>query len=198
MPKINVSDLRSNILKNSKIKLLATNLANEQVEKDKLSFLEEFNSHPVTLELESGEGASNISGTLGGYGNLFSFIGFVSGSDPINPIRRLIKRIKLIRSSIKARRASSSSPTFSFSVSIPSRADFEKASKMPWASGRSWLLGVERGISGFGNYLNQAFSGSRSGSGLQSINKIRNYSFKNISYFSKMYSNFLKKYNSKK
>lgn len=197
MPSINVSELRSNILKNSKLRLLATDMADSQVEKDKLIFLQEFNSHPVTLEIDSGETASNVSGTLGGYGNLFSFIGFVKGSDPIKPIRELIQKIKLIRSSIRSRNGSSDSPSFSFSVFVPSKADFENVSKMPWAAGRSWLLGIERGISGFGSYLNQVFSGSRSGSGLQAVKKIRNYSFKNVSYFSRIYSDFFKKYNSK-
>ena len=38
--------------------------------------VEEFRSHPVTSELNDGPNASNTSGLLGGYGNLFSFIGF--------------------------------------------------------------------------------------------------------------------------
>jgi hypothetical protein len=198
MPSIDIQNLRSNILKNSKLKLLATNLAESKIENEKSVFLENFNSHPVTLEIESGESASNISGTLGGYGNLFSFIGFLSGSDPIRPIRELIKKTKLIRSSVKLKIDKSNFSAFSFSIFVPKKSDFEQLSKMPWATGRSWLFDIERGISGFGSYLNQTFLGGRSGKGLQLNKKIRSYSFKNTSYFGRMYSNFLKKINFEK
>ena len=38
--------------------------------------MKEFEEHTVTKEIEEGAGASNISSTLGGYGNLFTYIGF--------------------------------------------------------------------------------------------------------------------------
>ena len=36
--------------------------------------LADFDRHPVTVEIEKGPDATNTSGTLGGVGNLFSFI----------------------------------------------------------------------------------------------------------------------------
>ena len=43
--------------------------------------MQDFETHPVTRELKSGPGSSNISGSLP-RGNLFGFIGFESGDDP--------------------------------------------------------------------------------------------------------------------
>ena len=42
--------------------------------------IKQFESHPVTKEISGGSSSSNVSGTLGGYGNLFSFIGFHNNS----------------------------------------------------------------------------------------------------------------------
>jgi len=52
--------------------------------------ISEFLNHPITVEIKTGPYAENISGTLNGYGNLFSFIGFSDGDDPINPIEGLL------------------------------------------------------------------------------------------------------------
>ena len=46
---------------------------------------------------------------------------------------------------------------------------------MPWAKGRSWVRGVEYGMSGIGQYMysNKDFSQSRSGSAIQNKGKLR-------------------------
>ena len=51
-------------------------------EKVKSEMIEEFLDHKVTQEIIAGPTADNISGTLGGYGNLFSYIGFNEGDEP--------------------------------------------------------------------------------------------------------------------
>ena len=58
--------------------------------KIKREMISEFLNHPITVEIKTGPYAENISGTLNGYGNLFSFIGFSDGDDPINPIEGLL------------------------------------------------------------------------------------------------------------
>ena len=45
-----------------------------KVEDEQKKLLEEFERHPVTVEISGGTSATNISGTLGGHGNLFSYI----------------------------------------------------------------------------------------------------------------------------
>ena len=51
--------------------------ARQRLESIKARMIEEFIDHPVSQEIAAGAGATNSSGTLtGGYGNLFTFIGF--------------------------------------------------------------------------------------------------------------------------
>ena len=62
--------------------------------------IDEFNSHPVTVEIKAGPYAGNYSDTLVGVaqGNLFSFIGFEEGYDPIAPILQVLNNIKITSS----------------------------------------------------------------------------------------------------
>jgi hypothetical protein len=68
---------------------------------------------------------------------------------------------------------------------------------MPWEGGRSWLLDIERGISGLGAYLYGRFKSSRSGTGIQSKYNYANRRFQNVKYFSEMYSKFLRRLGAK-
>ena len=80
----------------------------------------------------------------------------------------------------------------SFNIKAPKISDFENKTPIPWSTGRSWLTGIERGISGLGYFISRAGSG-RSEGGQQIDNKIRQVSFRNTSYFSKIYSDFFKR-----
>ena len=146
-------------------------------QKKKNRMISEFLNHPVTKEIEMGINAKNISGTLsGGSGNLFSFIGFESGYDPIAPIEEVLLRtdFKLVKVTKKQ---------IEFSVFLPEPRDIFAATPMPWASGRSWAKGIETGISGLGYYLLKESKTSRSGLGIQSPRKVRKKSrFKNTQY----------------
>ena len=66
---------------------------------------------------------------------------------------------------------------------------------MPWEGGRSWVLGIERGISGFGYYLYKKFNEGRSKEGIQTKNKVRSSSFKKVRYMSEIINNFVKSIN---
>lgn len=195
MAKLNYKKLNINTGKLKPIRSVALDLAKAKVEDSKNQFLNSFLSHPVTLEIQSGPGSNNISGTLGGYGDLFSFIGFPSGFDPIQPIKNLISKIRLIAKSYA--KAEKNSVLISFDVDVPSLSSFENQTPIPWASGRSWLTGIERGISGFGYFISREGSG-RSSAGQQADKKIRNVFFRNVSYFSAIYSKFLKNLKSSK
>lgn len=147
--------------------------------------IQEFEDHPITQEIDSGPNGYNQSGTLGGYGNLFSFIGFEEGMDPISPIRFLLKKALQIKKIDKNQQ----NIIMEFLVELPSKEDIFQATPMPWASGRSWAEGIEKGISGLGMYLNVESFQSRSGEGVQSKNKVRSGGFRNTQYLSKILNN---------
>jgi hypothetical protein len=185
--KINKKAIQKAIFTNRAVKRIVRDIVQKEVEKEKVLFRTEFESHPVTQELDAGENASNISGTLGGYGNLFSFLGFNRGANPTAPVKSLIQKIGLDRN------VQSSGNVFKMRINIPSKEDFAAIARLPWEGGRSWLLDIERGISGLGAYLYGRFNVSRSGSGIQSKYNYSNRAFRNVKYFSGMYSKFLKR-----
>jgi hypothetical protein len=183
--KIDKKIIQRSIFSDSEVKKIVRNAVQKELEKEKILFRADFESHPVTKELEGGENASNISGTLGGYGNLFSFLGFGRGANPTTAVKTLIQKITLDRT-VKERGNS-----FQIKVNIPSKEEFSAATRLPWEGGRSWLLDIERGISGLGSYLYGRFNASRSGSGIQSKYNYSNRTFRPVSYFNAMYTKFL-------
>lgn len=142
-----------------------------------LQMRKEFEDHPITKELDGGIGASNISKTLlgkSGPQNLFSFIGFEGGSDPIQPIREMFEnpdsmgiKFRYLRKSYKS---GSLSITYSFEVTKPKIPNSVlTATSVPWAKGWSWLDKIETGIPGFAYFLSKfGQKNSRSGGGIQS------------------------------
>ena len=64
--------------------------AERHFKKAHVKLMEEFEKHPVTKELRQGPFGGNPSRTLGGYGNLYSFIGF-QGEDPTAIVSAVLK-----------------------------------------------------------------------------------------------------------
>lgn len=159
-------------------------------QKKKNEMLADFKNHPITLEIKGGINSANISKTLGGgSGNLFSFIGFESGYDPIKPIEDLLLTTSITFSKF-------SKKSIEYTVYIPDAKDIFDATPMPWAPGRSWARGIETGISGLGYYLRKESDSSRSGIGIQSPRKVRRKGskFKNTSYISALIKTYLKEF----
>lgn len=130
--------------------------------------LNDFNSHAITRELRVGEGSPNYSGGLR-EGNLFGFIGFESGFDPISPIERLLVKANIL---IKQRKVMRSGLTWAYAVNIASINDLYKITPMPWATGSSWLRELEgRGIPNLGQYMYVDAKSSRSTEGIQGGNR---------------------------
>jgi hypothetical protein len=181
---LNRKALQLEILRNKTVKNFIRDSVIKEVEIQKKLFLQEFESHPVTEEIEGGTGASNVSGTLGGYGNLYSFLGF-SNATPTSPVKFLIKRI-----------AVNKNPTiknygYQFKIIVPSKDEFASVTKLPWEGGRSWLFDIEKTISGLGAFLYGKFSASRSGGGIQSQYNYSGRIFKPTKYFTDIYNKFL-------
>jgi len=149
-------------------------------------FLSNFDSHPVTMEIKGGTSATNISKTLGGIGNLFTYIGFAEGSDPIKNLRDLLKFYNIQYHNRKN--------YISIQIEVPTKEEVFIATPMPWATGRSWARGIERGISGLGQYLvkSKRMGRSRSGYAIETQAPIRGGRFSNTSYISSLLKDYYK------
>ena len=148
--------------------------------------IEEFEQHPVTKEISGKSSSSNISGTLGGYGNLFSYIGFDDSDDPIEIVRSLL--VNSVRVTILPSR--SRKMIQEAIISLPSKRQIEESTPLPWAAGRSWTKGIEQGISGLGRYLNK--KAGRSSGGIQADGDVRGRGFSSVSYLSAILNNLQK------
>jgi len=191
--KLNFKSFQEYLVKDKKIQRSIINIVEPKVESEKYKLIQEFESHPVSSEISSGPGGSNVSGTLGGYGNLFSFIGF-SGGDPVsawsNFLRKAIFLNKKINTEISGDRI-----VFNLSVQSVTDQDLLSIARMPWEGGRSWIKAIETSISGFSFYISKMGAG-RSGGGLQSKNQKKSGgSFTPVPYWSKMWGNFIKNIN---
>jgi len=183
--KLNLASIKNKALDSKKAKAAALSKAEKRVEVEKNKLITAFETHPVTIEIQNGPNANNISGTLSGYGNLFSFIGFPSSSDPISPIKNLLQTIKV--KNIKRKKSG-----FDVTVKYPSQNEIKSESSLPFEIGKSWVEGIERGISGFTAYIFKTFLSGRSGTGLQSEYTVRSGFFKKRNYLFSMLSTFNK------
>ena len=151
--------------------------------------IKEFMSDPVTVEILDGPSATNISGTLGGISNLFAFIGFNSGDKPIAPILQSLENIQFTYNKEIRKKGI----VVEFDVSLPTAQDIFAITPLPWAIGRSWAEGIERGLSGLGFLLRK--DGGRSGAAVQSrVNKVRSGRFQNRPYISALIKKYKKRF----
>ena len=159
--------------------------AKEKFKKIKAEMIKEFLDNPITQEIMAGPSGVNISGTLDGVSNLFAFIGFNEGEDPIAPILIILENVDM-QYNREIRRGK---PGLMFKVNLPTAEDIFAVTPLPWATGRSWAEGIERGLSGLGYLLRK--NKGRSGAAVQSrVRKVRGGKFRNTPYISSL----LKKY----
>ena len=190
--KINTKSINEKVSKSKRFKRELDRRVNALVEEKKQQLLAELEAHPVSQELNAGPQAKNTSGTLGGYGNLFSFIGFASGARPVSSLVMLIKsaiKVNTIRGAkgeVKSKIAN-----FTYKLKVPSKKEISIATPMPWEGG-SWAEGIETGISGFSFYMYKRFGGGRSGWGFQVDNELRMAVFQPRKYVSELLDNFRK------
>ena len=160
----------------------ARRIAERKVERAEKEMMHHFESHPVTKEIDNGAAASNISRTLGGEGNLFSFIGFLRASQPIEPLRSYMRRsVRLSKNPVYIKTGNRGE--YRFKLKTPQIEQIEALTPSPW-EGRSWTRGIERGISGLGNYIFSRSGGfdSRSQTGMQSEKSVSALAFRPIKY----------------
>lgn len=154
------------------------------VEKVKKELIAEFDSHSVTQDIEAGASASNVPGG----GSLFALIGFNAGDNPTDRLRAfLLSSLK-----VKIKNVTNNEIGFSFLLDLPSKEEMDAISPLPWASGRSWIDEVERGVSGLGRFLVKQSPSSRSGSAIQIDGQIRQSGLSGKPYITQIIKNLLK------
>ena len=162
--------------------------AKKEFDRIKQEMIKEFLGNPITQEILAGPDAGNISGTLGGVSNLFAFIGFDRGEQPIGPILDLFEKMTIkFEREIKRPKIGNR-----FRVDLPTAEDIFAITPLPWATGRSWAQGIERGLSGLGYLLRK--NKGRSGAAIQSRVKVRAGKFQNSPYISALISKYKKKF----
>jgi hypothetical protein len=190
--KINFNQVRNEVASSYEQALKKEGIifAQEILQENLDKYINEIENHPVSQEIANGPDGENISYTLDGKENLFAFIGFDAGDKPIEDLKNLIKENTFLD-----KRSTFNSKTFElkFNIFTPSFEEIKSVTPLPFENGKSWVKGIEDGISGFGYYVyGLLFPKSRSKRGIQSQNKVRNGSFKTVKYMSELYNNFIR------
>ena len=165
----------------------------------RVDFLVDLSNHKVSKEIEAGPSAKNSTGSLGGIGNLFSFIGFKREDTPIAFLKNLFSAKAGVR---KIKLESISRGRFIITTNIPSKEEVFEKTPLEWEKGRSWLDAVEKGMSGLGQYRfgipREEMWKSRSRHALQGKEELRSGNYRRMDYFSKLYNKFLKQFYTKR
>ena len=94
---VRVNQIVKKIANSRSVERKVSSIVYKNFERERKRVINEFENHPVTRELEMGPDAYNVSGTTHGVGNLYSFIGFPRGANPVEPVRKLMMGIKISR-----------------------------------------------------------------------------------------------------
>lgn len=130
----------------------------EIIKERKREFLETFVNHPVSREIAAGPNAGG--NTLDVSGNLFSFIGFDEGSEPIQDLYEYFERV--IKLTDRRAIYNKNAKTMAFKFSLPTVETIKKISDLEkytknnnetnYGSGKSWVIGIENGLPGLDYY----------------------------------------------
>ncbi len=180
-----------NLASNKEVHQTVYRRSKEIFDRSKREMLRDFLGHPVTKEIKEGPEAANLSNTIVGPGNLYSFIGFENGANPISAVYNLLNfGTNLVGKRPRIVGKTKERIYLGFKIDMPSREALAKASPMPWEPG-SWLFKVEVGMSGLGYYIYEKYiKGSRSGTGIQADGKVRTGLFRRTQYMSAILNKF--------
>ena len=185
MNNVNLSSIRAKVLNSKKMQIQADIIVQKKIEKARENFLQNLDNHPVSQELKGKSSAKNVSNTLGGNGNLFTFIGFEKSSDPIDDLKSII----LSQFGFKKNK---DTKKIEYKIFHPTLEKVRERTPMPWENGKSWVEGIEKGISGLSYYLFKRSKRSRSGNGLQAKKEVNPTSFNRTKFLSELIENFKK------
>jgi len=186
--KVNLNQMASEVFGSGKRFFLniINDYASRKFQKAKLALIQDVATHPVSIEINGGIDAANISHTLSGRkGNLFSFLGFRAGTKPVDDLLFLINQTVKFIPATKISVFGLSEVNFTY----PSRGDFLQL-PLPWEPGRSWVTAIEDGVSNLSYYIFKESESSRSGRGIQIDNVVRPIGFSLTPYMSPILEKF--------
>ena len=180
--KITIDQVTKKAFSNSKVfQNLAYGAVKKKAERLQKEALKELDTHTVTQELEKGPSGGG-SRLLGGRGNFFGFLGFREGEQPVMVIRDAFRNsIKVRNTKGKLKKLSATSFSWEFVIDIPSSVDIYKETPLEWSS-RSWVRGVEKGITNATKTVFLDSERSRSGVALQTTRNIGFINFRPTPY----------------
>ncbi len=172
MAKINMAKVRVAVARDAgpQMKEAAHERAEQVFTEAVIQMQQEFEDHPISVELANGIFAPNYSATLGGSEDanqsrsggtksLYGFIGFKRGTDPLAPIREALDPTstagKEFGAKLVYRREEKRGDDlrFVFEIHAPNKREIYKLTPIPWATGWSWAQKVETSIPGFARFL---------------------------------------------
>jgi hypothetical protein len=182
------NDVMKAIYSNKECQKEVKKYVKEQFNIKKTTLLVNFSTHPITQEVGN-PNSSNISNTLGGYGNLYGFLGLES-ADPISPVRKVLNDLTILEKVLMDK----DNGKISIQFKVPELNDFDEVAKLEWDP-KNWVKGIERGLSGFQNFMAKA--AGRSGKGIQIKEKVKPFvggvnKFQNTKYMSSLINEFKK------
>lgn len=181
-----------NIDKDIRIKKIVDDHVFSVFQRNKKVLLRQFSNHSVTLELKNGPKAENISNTLGGNGNLFSFLGFFHTRNPTLELENLLNILSI-------RKTTRRGNVIYYAINLPTKSQISDATKMDWGSGTSWAYAVENGNfngdAALSHYIYKTWLKGRSKTGIQIKGEYSENSFSPRPYISQILENFQKRMN---
>ncbi len=141
--------------------------------------------HPISRELDSGLGATNLP-----YGTLRGFFGFSDGSSAVNALINFLEDNVTIEQGVSSNKRG----LINMYIRLPSKKDFNDNLKCDWEDPpeQSWVTLVEDGISNLENYLystKRELGRSREGIQVKGVVK-EGSEFNGVAYMSEIISNF--------
>ena len=183
--------LKKNYANSKVLQNLAYGAAKKKAEGLQNTALKELNEHQVTKELERGSSGTSI--LLGGRGNFFGFLGFEKGYQPVSILKDILEKgIKIRNTKGKLKKVSETSFLWEFDIDIPSTTDIYRLTQtLDWTT-RSWVSGIEKGITNAAQTVFRDSERSRSGVALQTTRNVGFITFHRTPYITDILNNLRK------
>lgn len=167
---------------------------NQKFIEEKKGLMAEFDSHPVTRELNAGpDASSNIIQTTKG-GNLYSLLGFVDKVKPAQELRNALEN-GITKGRVTKTQKTKNVLGYNLEVRMPTLEELRRKTELLTWTTRSFIDLIEKGVGNFSRYLfdksGRLRKYSRSGTAIQvKDRKMRDDEFNGVEYVTAMIKKF--------